>query len=117
MTLRLAALGLVLLSSARVAGGAGSHYVSPSGSSAGDGTLARPWDLATAISGGGGRVAPGDTIWLRGGTYRGAVVSSVHGAAGAPVVVRQYRGERAVIDAAGAAASTPRGGPGAVRGG
>src|SRR6266568_1871226 len=109
MTLRLAALGLVLLASTGVGGGAGSHYVSPSGSSAGDGTLARPWDLATALGGGGGRVAPGDTIWLRGGTYRGAVVSSVQGAPGAPVVVRQYRGERAVIDAAGATSSTRRG--------
>src|SRR6266699_1607320 len=109
MTLRLAALGLVLLASTGVGGGAGSHYVSPSGSSAGDGTLARPWDLATALGGGGGRVAPGDTIWLRGGTYRGAVVSSVHGAPGAPVVVRPYRGERAVIDAAGATSSTRRG--------
>src|SRR5205807_374322 len=86
-------------------------YVSPSGSSAGDGTLARPWDLATALGrgGAGGRIAPGDTIWLRGGTYRGAVVSSVHGAPGAPVVVRQYRGERAVIDAAGATSPTRRG--------
>src|ERR1051325_4758611 len=116
MTLRLAALGLVLLASPRLGGGggAGSHYVSPSGSSAGDGTLARPWDLATALGGGGGRIAPGDTIWLRGGTYRGAVESSVHGAAGAPVVVRQYRGERAGIDAAGPASCDPRGGP--VRG-
>src|SRR5205823_9235284 len=59
--------------------------------------------------GAGGRIAPGDTIWLRGGTYRGAVVSSVHGAPGAPVVVRQYRGERAVIDAAGATSPTRRG--------
>ena len=109
MTLRLAALGLVLLVSTGVGGGARSHYVSPSGSSAGDGTRARPWDLATALGGGGGRVAPADTIWLRGGTYRGAVVSSVHGAPGAPVVVRQYRGERAVIDAAGATSSTRRG--------
>src|SRR2546423_6652410 len=108
MTLRLAAVGLVLLTG--VPGGGGtSHYVSPSGSSAADGTRARPWDLATALAGAGGRIAPGDTIWLRGGTYRGAVVSSVHGAPGAPVVVRQYRGERAVIDAAGRTSPTRRG--------
>src|SRR5256885_6764862 len=112
MTLRLVAVGLVLLMGAPGGGtgsrGGTSHYVSPSGSSAADGTRARPWDLATALAGAGGRIAPGDTIWLRGGTYRGAVVSSVHGAPGAPVVVRQYRGERAVIDAAGAAAPTRR---------
>src|SRR3989440_1965228 len=113
MTLRLVAVGLVLLMGAQGGGrgsrGGTSHYVSPSGSSAADGTRARPWDLATALAGAGGRIAPGDTIWLRGGTYRGAVVSSVHGAPGAPVVVRQYRGERAVIDAAGGASPTRRG--------
>src|SRR5437588_7738107 len=108
MTLRLAAVGLVVLTG--VPGGGGrSHYVSPSGASAGDGTMTRPWDLATALAGGGGRVAPRDTIWLRGGTYRGAVVSSVRGAPGAPVVVRQYRRERAVIDGAGATSRTSRG--------
>src|SRR5437879_13821185 len=105
MTFRLAAVSLVLLAGVP-GGGTRSHYVSPSGSSAGDGTVARPWDLGTALGGGGGRIAPGDTIWLRGGTYRGAVVSIVHGAPGAPVVVRQYRGGRAVIgEAAGAARS------------
>src|SRR2546430_10744446 len=114
MTVRLAAVGLVLLMGVPGGGGGArggtSHYVSPSGSGAGDGTLARPWDLATALGGGGagGRIAPGDTIWLRGGTYRGAVVSSVHGAPGAPVVVRQYRRERAGIDAAAATLPTPR---------
>src|SRR2546421_3291182 len=109
MTFRLAALGLLLLTGP--GGGGRPHYVAPSGSSAGDGTMGRPWDLATALAGGGGRVAPGDTIWLRGGTYRGALVSSVHGAPGAPVVVRQYRGERAVIDAAGAPPRNRRGEP------
>jgi len=108
MTLRLAAVGLVLLTGVPRGGGR-SHYVSPSGSSAGDGTMARPWDLTTGLAGGRGRVAPRDTIWLRGGTYRGAVVSSVRGAPGAPVVVRQYRGERAVIDGAGATSRTSRG--------
>src|SRR5437870_11378258 len=39
-------------------------YASPSGSSAGDGSR-QPWDLQTALSGGQGRVQPGDTIWLR----------------------------------------------------
>src|SRR5438105_12081204 len=107
MTLRLAAVGLVLLTG--VPGGGGrSHYVSPSGSSAGDGTIARPWDLTTGLAGGGGRVAPRDTIWWRGGTYRGAVVSNGRGAQGAPVVVRQYRGDRAVIDGAGATSSRSR---------
>jgi hypothetical protein len=76
------------------------YYASPIGSRAGDGSTARPWDLSTALEGGGGRVQPGDTIWLRGGTYKGSFRSSVAGKAGAPVVVRQFPGERAIIDGA-----------------
>src|SRR2546426_11848025 len=34
----------------------------PAGTPRGDGTRDRPWDLATALSGGRGRVQPGDTI-------------------------------------------------------
>ena len=82
------------------------HYAAPTGSSAGDGSIARPWDLATALAGGNGRVLPGDTIWLRDGTYAGPYRSTVRGAAGAPVVVRQYPGERAVIDGAGTTSGT-----------
>ena len=77
------------------------YYVSPSGTSAGNGTIGNPWDLKTALAGAGGRVVGGDTIWLRGGVYRGAFSSTVSGQSGRPVVVRQYPGERAIIDGAG----------------
>jgi len=43
-------------------------------------------------------VQPGDTIWLRGGTYAGTFSSGLTGSASAPVVVRQYPGERATLD-------------------
>jgi hypothetical protein len=82
------------------------HFASPRGSSAGDGSERRPWDLATALAGARGRVEPGDTIWLRGGTYRGAFRSTVAGREGAAVVVRQFPGERAVIDGGGSRRST-----------
>jgi hypothetical protein len=84
------------------------YFAAPDGSPRGDGTKARPWDLATALAGGrgGARIEPGDTVLLREGVYRGAFRSSVTGVAGAPVVVRQYPGERAVIDGAGQTAST-----------
>ena len=78
-----------------------SYFAAPNGTAAGDGSERRPWDLATALGGGGRtgpRVQPGDTIWLRGGTYRGAFRSTVAGTAGAPVVVRRFAGERAVLD-------------------
>ncbi|HVH69062.1 MAG TPA: hypothetical protein VM716_14430 [Gemmatimonadales bacterium] len=73
----------------------------PAGSPAGDGSRRRPWDLATALAGASGRVQPGDTVWLRGGTYRGPFHSTIAGTRTAWVVVRQYPGERATIDGAG----------------
>ncbi|MEX2156267.1 MAG: Ig-like domain-containing protein [Gemmatimonadales bacterium] len=82
------------------------YYAASTGSSAGDGSFTRPWDLATALAGAGGRVQPGDTVWLRGGTYRGAFRSTLRGTPGFPIVVRQYPGERAIIDANGTTASS-----------
>src|SRR5205823_13977308 len=105
MTVRLATVGLVLLMGVPGGGeasrGGTSHYVSPSGSSAGDGTLARPWDLATAWGGGcaGGRIAPGYTIWLCGGTYRGVMMNSFIGPSLASVGVRHFRREWTALDA------------------
>jgi Big-like domain-containing protein len=85
-------------------------YAAPTGSSTGDGS-GRPWDLQTALHGGNGKVQPGDTVWLRGGTYTSVtpVNSTLAGTASAPVVVRQYPGERAILDARGATSSTNRG--------
>jgi hypothetical protein len=79
------------------------YYVSPSGSSAGNGSKNSPWNLATALAGAGGKVQPGDTVWMLGGTYRGTFSSTVSGSSGKPVVFRQYPGEHALIDGAGAA--------------
>lgn len=74
------------------------HFVSPTGSAAGTGAADRPWDLATALAGAGGRVHPGDTVWLGGGTYRGAFGTQLRGAPGRWIVFRQAAGERATID-------------------
>src|SRR5207302_10567663 len=83
----------------RAAAGRG-YYAAPNGSPAAEGSAARPWDLRTALQGASGRVQPGDAIWVRGGTYKGSFRSTVAGTAAAPVVIRQYPGERAVIDGA-----------------
>ena len=85
-------------------------YASPTGSSTGDGSR-RPWDIQTALHGGNGKVQPGDTVWLRGGTYTSTtpINSTLAGTASAPVVVRQYPGERAMLDARGATSPTNRG--------
>ena len=73
-------------------------YVTPTGTSGGDGSTGDPWDLATALDGGGGAVGPGDTIWLRDGTYTGLFQSSLTGSPSFPVIIRQYPGERARIN-------------------
>lgn len=73
------------------------YYVSPAGTPAGDGSPEQPMDLATAL-GPRSRARPGDTLLLRGGTYRGEFTSTLTGVNERPIVVRQYAGERATID-------------------
>jgi hypothetical protein len=73
------------------------HHVAPNGTAQGDGTAARPWSLAAALAH-PAAVQPGDTIWLHGGTYRGAFRSKLTGTPSRHVVLRQHPGERATID-------------------
>jgi teichuronic acid biosynthesis glycosyltransferase TuaC len=75
-------------------------YVSAEGKPNGEGTSESPWDLTTALAGGPTQtqVKPGDTIWLKGGRYTGAFVSKLAGKPDAPITVRQYTGQRAIID-------------------
>src|SRR5215831_10452975 len=74
-------------------------YVSPTGTPSGDGSIDAPWDLQTALAQ-PASVHPGDTIWLRGGTYAGTFISTLAGTAELPIIVRQYPGEYATIDCA-----------------
>jgi hypothetical protein len=80
-------------------------YVGPHGRSANGGSLDRPLDLATALSA-QSVVRPGDTVWVLGGVYSGAFTSDLVGTPTAPIMVRQYAGERAIIDGRGAPANT-----------
>ncbi|HKX26242.1 MAG TPA: hypothetical protein VJ302_00990, partial [Blastocatellia bacterium] len=75
-------------------------YVAPNGTPVGNGTRERPLDLATALSGQNDLIRPGMTVWLRGGTYRGSFTSNLTGTSGSPITVRQFVGERAIIDSA-----------------
>lgn len=82
------------------ASGGSQYYVTPAGTPKGDGSMSNPWDLQTALSQ-PPSVKPGDTIWLRNGTYgNGSAVftSSLSGSEARPIVVRQYAGERATIN-------------------
>ncbi len=64
----------------------------------GDGSLASPWDLQTALNK-TAVVDPGDTLYLRKGTYTGAFTAALLGEAGNSIVVRPYPGERVIWDA------------------
>lgn len=72
-------------------------FVSVDGNQTSDGSASNPWSLATALAQ-PGIVQPGDTIWVHGGTYKGPFDSKLTGTATAPIVLRQYGGERVVID-------------------
>jgi len=62
----------------------------------GDGSETAPWrTLAHAMQ----QLLPGDTLYLREGVYHEAVYCSLAGRADAPITIRSYPGERAVIDA------------------
>jgi hypothetical protein len=108
---RRAILGaLSVLAMAAVVSGT-DFFASPAGTSDADGSIANPWNLQHALNQGSG-VQPGDTIWLRGGTYAGTFVSYLNGTAASPIVVRQYPGERATLDggnSAGTAVMSVRG--------
>lgn len=71
------------------------YYVSQSGNDANPGTLEKPWaTFAKACEAAG----PGDTVYVRGGTYRERLVLTASGTADAPVVFSAYPGESPVID-------------------
>lgn len=79
---------------------AADFYVAPAGQSVNTGSYDSPWDLQTALNH-PTQVRPGDTIWLRGGSYGGTwriYRSSLAGYPWDPIQVRQYPGERAAIE-------------------
>ncbi|MBL7253470.1 sigma-70 family RNA polymerase sigma factor [Paractinoplanes lichenicola] len=74
-------------------------FVAPTGSDSGDGSLGKPFaTLGKAVA----VVRPGQTIALRGGTYRPTeeTVIDTPGTARARITLTNYRDERPVIDAA-----------------
>jgi hypothetical protein len=73
------------------------YYADPvKGNNANPGTLSAPYKtVAKSIS----RLTPGDTLYLREGTYRESDISiAVHGTASGPITIRNYPGEKPIID-------------------
>ncbi len=76
----------------------GAIYVSPSGTDGAAGTLSAPTTLTSALS----RIAPGGTIYLRGGTYNYAstitIAAGNDGTSSARKTLSAYPGETPVLD-------------------
>lgn len=66
------------------------------GDDAADGSEAHPWRTITRALAG---IAPGETLYLRGGIFYEAVRWATSGQADAPITIRSYPGELAAIDA------------------
>src|SRR4051812_2393344 len=94
------ASGFALLASAPAVSAAEWH-VTPTGSTAGAGTLADPWDLPGVAAGGLTQILPGDTIWVHEGTYGDGgnqpLIFQLYGTKAAPIRVRAAEGERATF--------------------
>jgi nitrous oxidase accessory protein NosD len=69
---------------------AATYYVSPTGNNSSSGSLSAPWKT---IGYGVGRMASGDTLILRGGTYVESVIVNK-----ARVTIKSYPGEKPIID-------------------
>jgi hypothetical protein len=60
-----------------------------------DGTRGAPWRTVQAAL---ERLRPGETLYLRGGVYYERVRCSITGRADAPITIRSYPGEQAILD-------------------
>ena len=75
---------------------AATYYVSTTGNdTAGNGSVNSPWRTITK---GQSMLSPGDTLYVRGGTYYESVTITVQGTYGNPVTIRAYPGETPVLD-------------------
>lgn len=87
---------LLFVTGLSIHGVAATRYVSPNAVPGGDGSLARPWTLMYALLA-PEEVHPGDTVWVRGGTYVGHFGCFLNGTAEAPIIIRAFPGERATL--------------------
>ena len=72
-------------------------FVAPTGSDANAGTLRKPFQT---IQHAADVAQPGDTVFIRKGTYRESVVPAQSGTAAAPITFERYRHESVIIDGA-----------------
>jgi hypothetical protein len=105
----IAGIILVLTAGSILAGGAraAEWHVAPEGRPENNGTQQSPWDLRSALTGRQDRIRPGDTVFLKEGTYmverseggtRASYDIRLVGTAEQPIHIRPAPGARATID-------------------
>ena len=107
-TPRMTASTLALLFAALLCAGgclATEFFIATNGNDQNPGTLAAPWGTFVKVS---DAVAPGDTVTVRGGTYKPVVNTYFYkdGTAAAPVTFRAYPGEAVLLDGSALPAGT-----------
>src|SRR2546423_15491321 len=75
-----------------------SYYVAPSGLDTNPGSEAQPWQTIQKAA---NVLAPGDTVYVRAGTYSKVTVNVSGSTTGGAVTFCNYPGEAPVIDATG----------------
>lgn len=81
--------------SLRAMAGGKAWFVSPDGDDSQDGSFTKPWkSINHALK----QLNPGDTLYLRGGVYFENVYCAIAARPDAPITLRSYPGELAIID-------------------
>lgn len=73
------------------------HFVSPTGTASGTGSMSNPFDLQTALNQ-PSSIQANDTIYLLGGIYLGNFTSNLNGSTNQYIYVLQFPGQRATIE-------------------
>jgi len=73
----------------------GSYYVSNNGNDANSGTINSPWKTLQYAS---SKIKAGDTLYIRGGTYKEVTSWSADGTQSKPIQIMNYPGEQVIID-------------------
>ena len=73
---------------------ASDFFVAPNGNDTNPGTKAKP---LASIQAAAGKLRPGDTCLIRGGTYRETVIFPHSGTADKPITLKPYRNERVTV--------------------
>jgi parallel beta-helix repeat protein len=74
------------------------YYVAPGGNDSNPGTESKPWKTIQKAA---RTLAPGDTVYIRAGTYQERVTPQNSGSAGAVITYAAYPGEAPVMDGSG----------------